>query len=239
MEVIIKVPGVWGGMVVHVAGKPSIEETLPEHVLANTYVVNKPCPEQIVDDRILAAQAERTTLHTDPEKTKLAEYKLAKKIATSLNKEHYLERLYAHAEQQKKQQNDFDSAVGTFNSYNEGNELIVKDYYYDCGSASRRILERSIAILDLLFTEFNVTHSDSKQGIYIMATHCYPEFNPILNVFGTTMSRVTSALPDFCGTLLAILGLHKISESMGTSSAMSSDESNKPVESQLSPRRID
>ncbi|KTD54758.1 hypothetical protein [Legionella quateirensis] len=212
LETEVKIPGCWGGLIVNVVGTPSIVVDLPKDVSANTYIVNKPCPESEVDDLIIAAKAERDAKAVDSKQSQTSDYSFAEKIRQSIKNEQYLLNQYIKAMNNKELNVESGGYVGKFNSSNEDNVLIVKDYYYDCGSVSKKDVERSLNILTLLFNNFNASECSSGKGIVIVATGLYPKFNPILEVFDKTISCVNAALPEHCGTILATIGLNRIRE---------------------------
>jgi hypothetical protein len=147
LETEVKIPGCWGGLIVNVVGMPSIVEHLPEHVSANTYIVNKPCPESEVGDLIKAAKAERDAKAVDSKQSQTFDYSFAEKIGQAIKKEQYLLNQYIKVMNNNELNVESGVYVGQFNSSNEDKVLIVKDYYYDCGSVSKKDVERSLNIL--------------------------------------------------------------------------------------------
>ncbi|MBL7525124.1 hypothetical protein [Legionella bononiensis] len=225
LETEVKFPVCWGGLIVNVVGTPSIVAHLPKHVSANTYIVNNPCPKSEVDDLLDAAKAERDAKAVDSIKSQKSDYKFAEQIAQSIKTEQYLLHQYIKVMNNNELNVDSGGYVGQFNSSNEDKVLIVKDYYYDCGSVSKKDVERSLNILTVLFNNFNVSECGTGNGIMILATDLYPKFNPILEIFNKTISCVKNALPEFIGTILAAIGLHRISEPVAARNAQEiSDE---------------
>lgn len=206
LELVVKVPHCWSGIVVNLVGKPSIVEKLPEQFQANTYIANEACPESEVNEIIAAVQAElqSTQLSSD--------YNLAKSIANSLKTSEYLEHLYSKVSTDHTSQVEYDNHIAQFNSANENKELIVKDYYYDCGFVSKDTLEHSINVLGLLFNSFDVAGHGGENGIFIVASDFYPKFNPILDIFAETIRFIKSVIPEKSGTLISKIGFKSVTE---------------------------
>ena len=217
LETKVILPACWGGLMVNVVGTPTLVEQLPDYVTANTYMLNTLRTKSEVCDLIKAAQEEQEAKVSAPSPSQLSDQRLAKKIYNLLKEEQYLLNQYLNCLKQHELSvgSGEDSGkfkVGELNRCNEENILVTKEYYYDCGSVSKRDLERSINILIFLYNNLNVSEYGIGKGIGIVAPELYPQFNPILEIFSKTISCVKNALPECCGTILSLVGLNRIRE---------------------------
>ena len=203
LETEVIIPHCWGGLIVNVAGKPQLMDELSAGVKANTYIKTT-----YANDELEAMSAVAAPDETKEEAKQSPDYQLAKKLYDLLEEAYTISSeadFEIDADLKIAQESIREEQREVNNCADEKPTIVCKDYYHDCGSATKHEVERALNVLNIFFMDL-IASADLGKSLAFVADKFYPRRNLILEILTKAIAHIQAETLSQSASLVAQSG---------------------------------